>query len=123
MWLRSDVGRIVQYGKCPDYVRDSTDAELAAILVGLHVAIMKWPQTEGVKVYSDSTGAIHLASRGSNLAQKPSTQRLQLKIRNILDSYGVALKFQWVKGHRTDKTVKAYLNGICDRLAKRARKL
>jgi len=124
IWLRSDLGRVVRRGRCPDYVRDSTAAELAAIFAAVYVACLTWPSSvRGVLVRSDCQGALALADPAARLSKDRHLRRLQDKLRSLLSERRIALRCAWVKGHqKTSQSVSAYLNNRCDVLANEVRR-
>src|SRR5438309_4046837 len=42
VWVRSDLGRIVRNGPCPDFVHDSNSAELYAVYMAVKLTIETW---------------------------------------------------------------------------------
>jgi ribonuclease HI len=119
VWLRSDEGRIVRSGRCPDYVVTSTNAELSAILAGVHLALSRWVATRVILVRSDCKTALALAD-GSGRARDPAAQRLHGKIQGLLARAGVEIRCGWVKAHQPSATSRAaFLNNACDRLARK----
>lgn len=124
VWLRSYLGRVVRSGRCPRYVKSSTDAELSAIYAGVFLALRAWPsRVAGVLVCTDCQAAIDLARPGSALAPRKAARRLQRRLWALLDESHVELDLRWVKAHQKPTTsTRAYLNHQCDRLARRGRK-
>jgi ribonuclease HI len=122
-WLRSERGRVVRHGRCPAYVKDSNAAELAAIYAGVFLAVRTWgSEVGGVLVCSDSQGALSLASREHPLSRKAANRRLQERLRHLAIERDLALDLRWVRGHQPLRSsTGAYLNGWCDRLARKAR--
>ncbi len=122
-WLRCDKGRFVRRGRCPDYVKDSTAAELAAIFAGLHLARRQWGAlVTSVVVRSDCTGALALLKPGARRSKRPDVRRLQERIETLARVTGWSLRTRWVKGHqRAKSSTAAYLNNACDRLARKLR--
>ena len=125
IWLASAQGRIIKRGACPDYVRDANAAELAALYAAVYSACCGWPgKVRGITLRSDSQSALHHASPTVRLARNPGVRRLQDLLRTCLIKHSVTVELQWVRGHQKPTSgTQAYLNGACDKLAKKARKL
>jgi ribonuclease HI len=123
VWLRCDRGRIVKSGSCPDYVTDSTCAELAAIFAGVFLAVRAWPATRVILVCSDSQSALALAGPQAKPARKPANRKLQHKLRALMAERSIELLFRWVKGHQPARAgTAAWLNRNCDKRAGRVKK-
>jgi hypothetical protein len=124
VWIRSDLGRIVRFGRCPEYVRNSTAAELAAVFAAISLAVLHWGDHLGLlHVRSDCQTALALAE-GSARTKEPGTRRLQNKISALLQERGIELRCTWVRGHQPPATsTAAYLNDCCDKLARGAQGL
>jgi ribonuclease HI len=124
VWLRSTRGRIVRSGRCPNYVRNSNDAEFAAIYAGIYLAICAWGrEVTGVLVRSDSEGALALARSAARPARTRRMRGLQTKLRRLVEPSQVELELRWVKGHQPKSaSTAAWLNGYCDRLARKRRR-
>lgn len=122
VWLRSARGRVVRHGLCPDYVRDSTAAELAAVYAGVYLAQRTWPETRGVLVCSDCQAALQWAQPGGPHARR-GARRVQEKLHALVSDLDIAIQCKWVKGHQPARSsTAAYLNHHCDRMAVRARR-
>jgi ribonuclease HI len=122
VWLRSDRGRIVRSGTCPQYVTDSTCAELSAIFAGVFLAVRTWPDTHALLVCSDSQSALALAHPEAKRARKAANRKLQDKLQELLRQRKIELCFRWVKGHQPARAgTAAWLNRSCDKRARRAR--
>lgn len=119
VWLRSDDGRVVRAGRCPDFVGTSTAAELSAVHVGIRIALAVWPgRVKRLVVRSDSRSALAVAE-GTSRPRDATLQRLQGRIRRLLAGHGVTLECRWVPGHqRPSRNAAAYLNHRCDTLAR-----
>ncbi len=120
IWLRSDRGRIVKSGACPDYVKTSGAAELAAIYAAIYVAIRMWgDEVSGVLVRSDCQTAQDWLEGRARARQKDARRLISLT-ESLLREHGVELRCRWVRGHQPRKrSTEAYLNDACDRLAAR----
>jgi ribonuclease HI len=119
VWLRSEQGRIVQSGHCPSFVTTSTNAELAAIVIGMRLAVTEWgPQVAVIDVRSDCVAAMALAS-GSGRARCLAAKRLQLAAREMVRRHRLELRCRWVKAHQDPGASRAaYINDYCDQLAR-----
>lgn len=121
VWARSDHGRLIKSGACPDYVSDSNDAELAAMFAGIHLIGQNWPGTKRILICSDSQVALGWVMDEKRIVRRPGTARLQKKIRKVCIEHGFAITPRWVKGHTGASTTQAYLNAKCDEFAGQAR--
>jgi ribonuclease HI len=125
-WLRFREGRVVRTGACPRYVRNSNEAELAAIFAAIHVATTTWSgRLSGILVCSDCRFALGVLDGTMPLKKRygSAVQRLVEKTRAALERENIALRTRWVPGHRDPATgTAAFLNDACDRLAARRRK-
>lgn len=123
VWLRSDRGRIVRGGKCPDYVRHPYEAELTAIFAGIWLAKKQWPETETVLVRSDCRDALALV-QGTDPTYDPDAGRhrgsraLCAKIRELRQATGLRTIQRWVKGHQAGDDPPAWLNRTVDEIAR-----
>ncbi|MCU0691584.1 MAG: hypothetical protein MUF54_09295 [Polyangiaceae bacterium] len=124
VWLRSDQGRLVRSGPCPDWIGDSVAAELAAIFAGIYLAVRTWgPTVKTVLVRSDCQAALGLADCTAQLSRRPPLRRLQERTRAAVARGGICLMLRWVPGHQSARSSTwSWLNVRCDRLAKEARK-
>lgn len=125
-WLRSRDGRIVRSGSCPAYIRNSNEAELAAIFAAVHVATRTWRgRIAGILVCSDCRFAVQILDGTLPVRKRYGrvVQRLVDKTRAALQRHDVALRTRWVAGHRDPASgTPAFLNDACDRLAVRRRR-
>jgi ribonuclease HI len=120
IWAKSGRGRIIRRGSCPDYVRTSQHAELAAVFAGLGLVQREWPGVKGVLIKSDCQGAIDALD--FRLRYRDATMnKLQSKIKQLLRENDMALRAAWVQGHSREITTPAYLNRECDLMARAAR--
>jgi ribonuclease HI len=104
-------------------VKQSSEAELAAIFAGVHLAIEAWkPELRGVFVRSDALDVVHLL-HGKSRIRSPAMRRLHARLSELTEQHGVAISARWVKGHRNPKSgTSAFLNAACDRLAGQLRR-
>lgn len=121
IWARSDRGRIIRSGVCPDYVRDSNDAELSAMFAGIYLIGEQWPDTKRILICSDSKTALRWVL-DEERSRRTATARLQQRIRKVCIKHGFSITPRWVKGHSGANTTQAYLNRKCDEFAGRARR-
>lgn len=118
VWLRSDAGRAVHRGACPPYVRDSNAAELSAIYASVYLACRIWPSTTGVLICSDCQSALAAAEPSAPLSWASAIRRLQQRLREVVNTEHLELRFKWVKGHQSANTsTSAWLNNQVDHLA------
>lgn len=117
VWLRSDAGRIVRGGACPEYVAHAYEAELAAIFAGVHLALTQWPQTTAVLVRSDCRAALDIM-RQQQRVKHPGARTLAGKIQALRTKKRTRLIPRWVKGHQHGEAVDAWLNRKVDALAR-----
>lgn len=119
IWARSELGRMIRSGSCPQYVVDSNDAELCAMYAGIYLVGKHWPQTERILICSDSTTALSLLKyRERSSREVPA--RLQGLVQGVCSQHGFKLVPRWVKGHSSANTIQAYLNNKCDEFAREA---
>ena len=119
VWLRSDLGRVVRRGRCPDYVHGSAQAEIAAIYAGVFLAVKAWGEAVGhILVCSDCMSALDAIAKDAKPSRDKGTRRLQQRLWDLVESVGVELKTRWVKAHQAASvSTSAYLNVQCDKLA------
>lgn len=118
VWLRSDQGRIIRRGPCPDYCKHVFEAELAAIFAGLHLAVTYWPDTKTIVVRSDCRHAVNIVTGQQVPKEKHrAARRLRNKITKLRKRHKVRIIGKWVKGHQPGDKVDAYLNRRVDQLA------
>lgn len=113
-WCRSDLGRIIRSGPCPDYVETSVGAEVSAIYAGVYLAVSQWPSTRFVLVMSDCRAAMnHIKNKNSSV---PAARELHSKLYGVLGQRRILMK--WVKGHTEASTGPGYLNERVDDMAR-----
>ncbi len=123
VWLRSNLGRLKRHGRCPDYVRNSIQAELAAIFAGVHLSLARWgAAVEGILIRSDSQGALVWLEPDRPPARDKALRKLQSKIHEAAGTHGVTLSGRWVKGHQKTGSLEAFLNNQCDKMARKRRR-
>src|SRR5262245_61912983 len=122
-WIRSEKGRVVRKGRCPSYVQNSDQAELAAAFAGIYLSLVTWRgSVTGVLICSDSQNALAHIEGKRNPSKNPFTRRLTDKIHELVSQHGLYVRCKWVRGHQSrTRGVSAWLNNECDRLAKLGR--
>ena len=118
IWLRSELGRVVLSGKCPETVTDNSLAEMYAIGKAIGTAKDTWSVTTGVQINTDHQGCITLLKRGD--FSKPITSDLELlawDIRAMVNNHRLRLHLKHVKGHGNGRDIRSYLNNKVDGLA------
>lgn len=121
VWARSEMGRIVRAGRCPEYVHDSTAAELAAMFAGIWLVTERWQGISLLLLRSDCQAALALAD-GAVRGKSVAIRRLQDRIASTLQPGNIELRCSWVKGHQNPRrSTPAWLNGRCDEMARIAR--
>lgn len=125
VWIRSQEGRIVRHGRCPKYVKTSSDAELAAIYAAMYLAVRTWGRRVGkVLVRGDCQSALAVALEApDDRPGRYATTRLQYRIHELIRMNGIKVETRWVRGHQEpSKSTAAYLNHQCDVLAWKTRR-
>ena len=119
VWLRCDRGRLKRSGACPDVIRTSTTAELAAIAAGVQLALRTWGHhVQVIDVHSDCRAAIAIAE-GTGRARDPTALQLYERIQRQLREHDAKLKLGWVKAHQPSGASRAaFLNNQCDAMAR-----
>ena len=112
VYLRSQLGSVSKSGRCPETITDNNEAELYAVLAGIHLARHIWPSTEGFYVRSDSMVVCRL-----NEGKKSRREGIN-RLAEAIKAIGLPLSIKHVKGHQGGKETAAYLNRHCDRLAR-----
>lgn len=111
-WARSEMGRIIRSGKCPEYVVDALGAEFCAVYCGIYRVIQAWPQTSTILVRSDCKG---VEDPDRPTLKHEAARRLHQLTKQTLGARRVI--YRWVKGHRGGSVVDAYINRQVDLLA------
>lgn len=122
IWLRSELGRVVECGKCPDFVDTSTSAELWAAWTAVLRARETWSSTRGVLVNSDCLTVVEAlrpdACKEYNRDSFSSVRRLVFE---FLELHEMRIRTKHVRGHGNGKNVRSYLNNQVDLLTVKAR--
>ena len=126
VYLRAPDECIEKSGKCPDYVCDSLEAELSAILAGVYLVLKRWGrEVRGIFVRSDCKSAIDLLQTpltARTQRRRPGIVRLRERILSLAYGHGVELHLRWVRGHQQGNSAQAFVNRRCDELARGPRK-
>jgi len=119
VWCRASDGRHVNRGTIPpEACLDSSTAELYAIVAGVREARRRWPKAAGIYIRSDNREAVDCVN--GKYSRCPIMRRLVAAFTRELGE--LSFNAKWVKGHSKTQSVKAYVNSVCDRLAKGGRK-
>lgn len=111
----SSAGRIRRRGACPAHIGSINQAEFYGILAGIHRVRSRWPDAARILVVTDSQTAI--AAIESDARSMPP--RLRTAFRS--ETEGIRIVVQKVKAHAGRNTVRAYMNRLVDRHARKAR--
>lgn len=117
VWLRSNKGRIIRSGKCPESVTDCTMAELYAALMGVTIARDEW-DADAVQINTDCSAVVDAAGKGYRWLGRKELRQLQDKILRC----GPKLRTKHVKAHTGRTDTRSYLNQKCDDFANQARR-
>ena len=117
IWLRSEKGRIVKSGECPDSVSDSAAAEMFAALMGIEVCLQNWDETKGIQVNADCLMVVNGLYPWSKPIQRKSIRVIQDKIKALLKEKNVRVRCKHVKGHSGTGNTRSWLNDQVDKLA------
>jgi ribonuclease HI len=127
-WLRynddANPKRVVRNGPCPDYVKDSTSAELYAICAAIALCLETWDDLEGIGVRSDCKPAITWAIQalsGKTHHKRADIRYMKEKLYKLVREKRIHVVVKWVPAHQNDTSVRTYLNNACDGIAKKAR--
>lgn len=112
IWLRSDKGRIVRGGKCPETVNSATLAEFYAAMMGVIVARDEMG-AEAVQINSDCQAVVQGLGSGYRWSSNKAIRKLQDKILRTK----VRLRTKHVKAHTGQNDTRSYLNRRVDRIA------
>lgn len=118
VWLRCNLGREVMSGSFTS--KSSLEAEVVAAILGVKLAVEKFPTVESVLVKTDCDGAKQLLE-----GKKPRDSRLQQMRRKLIafrEESTVRVKVEWTKGHDSGPGVPAYINRRVDQLARKEMK-
>jgi len=113
-WIKGDNHIEKKAGQLKTKPRDSTEAEMMAIVNALHAAIKnrEFFKTDIVVFNTDSTGAIHAFEHRKNINTKYSGVRQEFD--RTTSSLKQTIKFKHVKGHTKGNTPREHINNWCD---------
>jgi ribonuclease HI len=124
-WIQlSEHRRVVQYGACPDYVKQANHAEMFAIFAGIKLALAEWgAEIRAFRICSDSESALRHVRRGP--LGTPTRDRVMLRLRAKIHELlkGKQIIAEHVKGHQNPELgYDFFVNNKVDRFAGRGRK-
>lgn len=117
MWAKSSDGRLIRCGVCPEEVNDNTIAEMFAIYGAISVVVREWPQTTKLLICSDAQPVLNMLRNSRYNGEK--YRYLGDKIAEQLG--GRKALYKWVKAHTNSNDTWAYVNRMCDQLARDVR--
>jgi ribonuclease HI len=119
IWLRSEQGRLVKAGTCPEWVDTNTTAEMCAGYVALFLAHRTWPKMTHLCLNSDCQATVgYLATKCTQEPSRESMRRIQKLVRDFCAGHGrIYIRTKHVKGHMRGDDVRTYLNHQVDRIA------
>lgn len=112
VYLRCKLGKLHKAGSCPLKIQDNNEAELYAVLAGIHLAVNTWANIEGFYVRTDSQVVCDL------YCATPTRRKGINRLRKAIRALGFPLKIKHVKAHQSGTSTAAYLNNLCDRSAR-----
>jgi len=99
--------------------KNSLEAEVVAAILGVKLAVEKFPATESVLVKTDCDGAQKLLRYEG---KKAKSQRLNLMAEKLVafrEANDIWVKVRWTKGHDSGSEAPAYINRQVDQLARK----
>ena len=125
-WVRDHQTRILRSGPCPEWVRNSEDAEACAVFSAIFTALTKLDAGNAniMVIKTDNQGVArgYGWKRSNCVPSNPKRAGLIEKALTLANEKQVRLVVTWVKGHRGAVDTAAYLNTEVDKLAGVARK-
>jgi ribonuclease HI len=119
VWLRSERGRVVRSGKCPDTIKDSMCAEMYAIIMAIELALAEWKDTKGIQLNTDCKSLVDRLYPWSKPFLRDDLECLRLHAREITDAAGIRLRVKHVKGHSHGDGTRTYLNHQVDKISRK----
>ncbi len=116
VWLRCNQGREVLSGSFT--CKSSLEAEVVAAILGVKLAVEKFPNAEAVLIKTDCDGAQKMLQFEG---KRPRSERLcmmQEKLVEFREAHDIWVKVRWTKGHDPGNEAPAYINRRVDRLAR-----
>lgn len=121
IWAKSERGRLIQSGHCPDLVTESILAEMWAIVEGIQEIKKEWGEgLTGIHVKTDCQGAVAALKYRAKPCRRDDMRLIQEKVRELLDP-DIRIMVRWVKGHQKNKSTQAWINNRVDQLSRRGR--
>lgn len=121
VWLRSEAGRIIESSVFPPSVRDSNLAEILAVIEGIRIGRVRWPQATGFLVRTDSQTAVSILRYRAPPHRRADFRDAQKTLTSIL-APDVRIRMTWTPGHQRPDNVRAWINNRVDQLAREARR-
>lgn len=115
-WCRFDDGRLFFQGS--DYYERSNEAELSAILNGMHSVLLELDGVTGFCVRSDCQTAVEAARYGGPTPNNPRLRELSDEIFELCRESKISRQVKWTKGHASNSTTPGYLNNRVDEMAR-----
>jgi ribonuclease HI len=116
-WAKSDQGRMVVNGDCPDHIKDSHAAEAYAIYKGLKAILDIHTGVVGVHINSDCLSLKNAFFPWGKASKNMIVSSIQKETKELIKSYGIKIRFSHVKAHQLGTDVRTYLNNACDTMA------
>lgn len=119
IWIACDRGKLKLGGRFKSRMKSSNEAEVCAIINGLHFAIRKRHLFAGdsVVINTDCRAAIELLNRSRDFASK--REQLALQTYTLLvKNYRLKVYLKHVKAHTGRKDNRSLSNKYCDETAK-----
>jgi len=112
-------------GKIPESrmrrdIKGSTDAEMFAICQAIWSVHKKWPDVKGFFVNTDSLYCCQVVWPFRDRGGHPEVKEMFRKLTTQLPK-DIWFRFKHVRAHQKSHNVRAYLNNLCDAMAKEAR--
>jgi len=105
-----------KFGSGHGTAKDSTEAELIAILEGIRIGA----PLDGARmlvVKSDCQAAVHIARFRARAPRQPNLRQLQEQIKRLTETKEISRKVRWTKGH-TGEGTPGYINNKVDAWAR-----
>lgn len=117
IWLKSQLGRIVRHGECPEWVDVNTAAEMWAAYTAIKVAKEEFSGVTGVLVVTDCNSTSRFLWPWSTKPSRESMRRIQQLVIGFQEQRNLRIRTKHVKGHQSGNDTSAYLNRKVDELA------
>lgn len=125
-WIACERGKDGKHGAIKAQVKDSTEAEMMALLNGLHYAHKEIFVMPGdvVLLQSDCKNALEILENFET-HKRPEIDKLLKFFAHLIKTSEIKVRFKHVKGHTsaaTNKGARYAVNRICDKQAKKQMK-